>query len=270
MLKNDVLSKYLIKSTLNTKFLCNTFEILETVDSTNQYIKKMNFLSTNEGYVIIANEQTAGKGRRGRVFCSPKKEGIYFSLFLKPSILISDLHFLTLGMAVAVIEAIEKICNFRPQVKWVNDIYYNYKKLCGILTEAILSSRNNIIDGVIIGIGINTGTVNKNMATIATSIEEITGKKGFRNNLISEILNYFEIIYELLQNHVDRGKEYILSEYKKNFFLLGRQVLVIENKIEYLATVLDIEKEGTLLVMRNDKDEVIRLRTGEISLKLKK
>ena len=270
----DVLSEYLIKSALTTNFLGNTFEILETVDSTNQYLKKMNFLLIDEGYVVLANEQTAGKGRRGRIFCSPKKKGIYLSLFLKPTFLpISDLHFLTLGIAVAVAKAVEKVCSFRPQVKWVNDLYYNYKKFCGILTEATLSTEsteNNAIDGVVIGVGINTGTVNKNVATvatIATSIEEITGKKGFRNHLVSEILNYFEVIYELLQSQVNKGKEYILNEYKKRLFV-GHQVWVIDNnKMEYLVTVLDIDKEGALVVI-NDKNKVIHLRTGEISLKL--
>ncbi|AMP20607.1 hypothetical protein AZF37_04950 [endosymbiont 'TC1' of Trimyema compressum] len=264
---NDVLSEYLIKSALTTNFLGNTFEILETVDSTNQYLKKMNFLLIDEGYIVLANEQTAGKGRRGRIFCSPKKEGIYLSLFLKPTFPISDLHFLTLGIAVAVAKAVEKVCGFRPQVKWVNDLYYNYKKICGILTEATLSTENNAIDGVVIGVGINTGTVNKNVATIATSVEEITGKKGFRNHLVSEILNYFEVIYELLQSRVNKGKEYILNEYKKRLFLVRHQVWIIDNKMEYLVTVLDIDKEGSLVV-RNDKNEVIHLRTGEISLKL--
>ena len=264
---NDILSEYLIKSTLVTNFLGNTFKILKTIDSTNKYLKKMNFLSIDEGYVVLSDEQTAGKGRQGKKFYSPKKEGIYLSLFLKPTLHISDLYFLTLGISVAVAKAIEKICGFSPQVKWVNDLYYKYKKLCGILTEATLNTKNTI-DGVIIGIGINTGTVNKNITTIATSIEEITGRKGFRNHLISEILNYFEVIYEFLQRQTNKGKEYILSEYKKRFFLLGHQVWIIDNKTKHLVTILDIDKKDAFLIVKNNKNEIIHLKADEISLKL--
>ena len=264
---NDVLSEYLIKSALNTTFLGNRIEILKSVDSTNQYLKKKNFLEIEEGIIVLADEQTAGKGRRGRVFFSPEKEGIYLSLFLKPTMPIADLHFLTLGIAVAVAKGMEKVCDFRPQVKWVNDLYYRGKKLCGILTEATLSTENSSIDGVVIGIGINTGEVNDQVEAIATSIEAITGRIGLKNQLIAEILNQFEEIYVKLQGHISEGKEYILSEYRKRLFLLGEPVCVIDNKNEYIATVLDIDIDGALIV-ENNEHQVIHLRTGEISLKL--
>ena len=264
---NDVLSEYLIKSVLKTQFIGNTIEIFKSVDSTNQYLKKKNFLEIKEGLVVVSNEQTAGKGRRGRVFYSPDKEGIYFSLFLKPTLPISDIHFLTLAIAVAVAKSSEKVCNFNPHVKWVNDIYYNYKKLCGILTEATLSTENSTIDGVVIGVGINTGLVSSEVEAIAISIEEITGRKGFKNQLIGEILNQFETIYGFIQSDLKKGKDYILSEYKKRLFIIGTQVWVIDDKTEFVVTVIDIDEEGALVV-ENKNHEIIHLRTGEISLKL--
>ena len=192
---NDKLSAEAINSNLKTTFVGRDLEILPTIHSTNLYLKEIDTTDLKSGYTVLADEQTAGRGRRGRIFHSPGSQGIYLSILLKPDKDQQDIHLLTMCAAVAVSKAIEQTCDIRADIKWVNDIFCNGKKICGILTESTISAELQEIDKVIVGIGINTGNVPVEVKDIATSIMEETGMSGVRNQLIAEVLNEFESVY---------------------------------------------------------------------------
>lgn len=253
-----------IRKHLRTCIFGNTIEVHRTLGSTNQYLKEQG-ASLQEGHVVIADMQTAGRGRMGRSFVSPQKEGVYISILLRPSLPATETSFLTICAAVAVCRALHEVCGFKADIKWVNDIFHKEKKLCGILTEAFITAEMQSVDYAIVGIGINTGTVAPEVAGIATSVHEITGQRGIRNRLAAALLLHFENIYlALLQG----SKKEILAEYQSSLFIIGRVVEVVQPRETYLATVLGIDQDGALLV--HAEGEAKRLQSGEVHLKLER
>jgi len=261
---NDTLSEHLIKSKLTSTIIGKRLEILPSVHSTNQYLKEMNSEDMESGFTVIANEQTSGRGRRRREFLSPRDEGIYLSILLKLNGKQHDIRLLTICAAVAVSKAIEAVCKINAEIKWVNDIYCNGKKICGILTEAIISGELQELDTVIVGIGINTGNVTFEIKEIATSVKKETGICGIRNELIAELLSQFENIYI---DYTENGKAHeIIQYYESKLFIKGRQVIVVNLEDEYRATVLGVDSGGALIVETANGD-IKHISTGEIKLK---
>ena len=260
---NDTLFEEIIRENLTTEFIGQDLALLPTVHSTNQHLKEMDTTDIPAGYVVIANEQTNGRGRRSRAFLSPKSEGVYLSILLKLGGIHNDIRLLTICTAIAVSNAIEKVCNIKANIKWVNDIFCNGKKICGILTEGIISGELQELSTVIVGIGINTGCVPAEISDIATSVQEETGIRGIRNQLAAEVLNQFEKIY---RDFLDRDKQRdIIDCYQKRLFIIGRQVLVTGTGHNYTATVLGIDETGALIV-RDDNQVIQHISTGEIIL----
>ena len=261
---NDTLFEKTIRDDLRTTFIGQKMKLLPVVHSTNQYLKELNTADAKNGYVVVANEQNSGRGRRGRTFLSPKGEGIYLSILLKLDKERQDVRLLTICAAVAVSRAIENKCGIPAEIKWVNDIFCKGKKVCGILTEAILSAELQELSTVIVGIGINTGSVPLEINDIATSIGEITGIRGIRNSLIAEVLNQFETVY---LDYIGRGeKSDILKYYESRLFIIGTQVLVTSLEDSYVATVLGIDDMGALVV-KDESGNIQNISTGEIKLK---
>jgi len=260
---NDTLSEEVIRENLETEFIGRSLTLLPTVHSTNRHLKEMDTTDTPNGHVVIANEQTNGRGRRSRMFISPKNEGVYLSILLKLDGLQNDIRLLTICAAVAVSGAIEKVCGIRADIKWVNDIFCNGKKICGILTEAIISGELQELSTVIVGIGINTGSVPHELGGIATSVREAADIRGIRNRLAAEVLNGFERIYcdfSEKEKHPD-----IIGRYKNRLFIVGKQILVTDAGRSYAATVVGVDEKGALIV-RCDDGAVQHLSTGEITL----
>ncbi len=260
---NDTLFEQIIREHLTTTMIGQSMKVLPMVHSTNQYLKEMDTTDTESGYVVIADEQSGGRGRRGRTFISSKSEGIYFSILLKLDRHQQDIRLITICAAVAVSKAIEKICGIKADIKWVNDIFYNGKKMCGILTEAILSGELQELDTIIVGIGINTGIISPEISDIATSIQEATGMRGIRNQLIGEVLNQFELVY--LEYMTGEKQQDIIEFYKSRLFIIGKQVLVTSANHNYIATVMGVSEAGALIV-KDDKEEIQHITTGEIKL----
>ena len=260
---NDTLFEKIILENLTTEFIGQNLTLLPTVHSTNRHLKELDTTDIPSGYVVIANEQTHGRGRRSRVFLSPKSEGVYLSILLKLDGKQNDIRLLTICTAIAVSIAIETVCDVKADIKWVNDIFCNGKKICGILTEGILSGELQELSTVIVGIGINTGHVPIEINDIATSVQEEAGIRGIRNQLAAEVLNQFEKIY---RDFLEKEKQQdIIDCYKKRLFIIGRQVLVTDTGHNYTATVLGIDKTGALIV--RDNNQVIQhISTGEITL----
>ena len=245
-----------IKNHLKPNILKAYIEVLETVNSTNDYLK--NGLIKN-GTLVVAKRQTNGKGRLGKTFLSDDG-GIYMSLkigFYDKSLL----NLITPAVAVAVSKTLERLCNIDTKIKWVNDIYALNKKLCGILTETIFDN-NEGLSSVIIGIGINVDNniQNDEIKNIATSLFEITKQNHDKSKIIAEIANE---IFEQLKNLKDKT---FLEYYKQKSLLLGKDITVIENENSYTAKALDIDDECRLVIEKDG--EIKKLFFGEVSTKL--
>lgn len=173
----------------------------ETITSTNTELKKLGEEGAPEGTVLVANEQTAGKGRQGRSFYSPKDTGIYMSILLRPGEAGVDALFITTAAGIAVAEAIREVSGIPAGIKWVNDVYINDKKVCGILAEASLTEKAEL-KYVVLGIGINVSTKDEDfpeeIGGVASSIDKGTGKfdEAMRKRLIEEVWDRFMDMYE--------------------------------------------------------------------------
>lgn len=260
MHNEGIISEVEIKNNLKTKILGNKIKIFETINSTNTYLKEN---ECSNGEVVIALQQTAGKGRRNKAFISNENQGIYFSFILKANTSIEQMSSTTICVAVAVTRALKKVCKFDADVKWVNDIFYMNKKLGGILTEVVLTEQNKDVEKLIIGIGLNTGEIPSELTDIAISLKEVVSSSNYKNELISEILNCFEEIYfDKFNNEFAE----ILNEYKERLFFLNKEIEVI-GKENYNAIALGLTTNGELIV--SDEDNNIRiLNSGEISVKI--
>lgn len=260
---NDALNRKAIEDNLNTLFIGRKLDVLDSVDSTNQYLKQADSKTAPGGYVAIADEQTGGRGRKTRVFFSPKGGGVYLSILLKLDGTQSDIRLLTICAAVAVSQAIENICGVRADIKWVNDVFCDGKKICGILTEAVLCGELQELTTVVIGIGINTAAVPKEIENIATSIEQVAGFRGVRNRLAAQLLNCFEKVYvDYIEN---KNKEAMIKYYESRLFITDRKVLVIDAAESYAALVLGVDENGALIV-KTDAGVVRHITTGEIDI----
>lgn len=241
----------------NLKYKHN-IEIFDSIDSTNKYLKsKIN--EKNYGTIVISNEQTNGYGKNDRQFISNKDIGIYMSILINPNCLIEESLKITILTSVAVLSAIKSVYNLDVKLKWVNDIILNDLKVGGILCESQINLNNNIIDNMIVGIGINVKEFDfpPSLKNIATSIENNTNIKISRNELISEIINFFDLYF------ID-NKNY-LNLYKENSYVLGKDITVIQNDRQFFAKAIDIEDNGALIVQEQEK--IIKLISSDISIR---
>lgn len=245
--------------------ISNKIFIYETLGSTNLTAKENTRSGTEHGTVIIANSQTAGKGRYGKTFHSPPDHGLYMSMILHSTRLyFNDPVLLTIYAAVAVCEAIESLSGKSPQIKWVNDIIFNGKKICGILTEATADQNDPDAQWLILGIGINFSTPASNfpeeLKEKAGSVFDTEKSAVTRNHLAAEIIN--RIIFSENQYKDDE----IIIKYKQKMFLLGKEISVTEGKNVYNAVAVDIDSTGRLVIKKAD-GESKSLSAGEISIK---
>ncbi len=245
-----------------------SIRIIDCVDSTNSYLKRHSDELTKGNHLLIALSQTSGRGRMGRSFKSPES-GIYMSLLLHPQIPASESLHLTTLAAVAVSEAIENVCKINADIKWVNDIYVNHKKVCGILTEASINNKTFSLNYAIVGIGINVeepdGGFDREISSIAGALYKTKkAPKDTYNRLIASIIERFFYYY------LNSDKKNFLSEYKKRSCIIGRKIYIIENIFEpnklIGATALDIDEECHLIVRLND-GTIKELSSGDVSIR---
>ena len=219
---NDILSVQSFRPFLDNKMKDLDIKVFDSRDSTNNLAKTLAQNGEEQCTVIIAEEQTAGKGRLGRSFYSPHSTGIYMSIILRPQMSAQQALLITTSTAVAVSKAIEDACYLDTQIKWVNDIYSDNKKLCGILTEASIDFETGGLQYAVVGIGINVSTVSESfpyeLSEIATSIYPHNYARAVRSKIIGNILNNIFTYAENL------GSKTILEEYKKRSFLIGKEI----------------------------------------------
>ena len=233
-------------------------EIFDSIDSTNKYLKSR-INEKNYGTIVISNEQTNGYGKSNREFLSNKDIGIYMSILINPNCLIEESLKITILTSVAILSAIKSICNLDVKLKWVNDIILKDLKVGGILCESQINLNTNIIDNMIVGIGINVKEFEfpPSLKNIATSIENNTNIKVSRNALISEIINFFDLYFIKKANYIDL--------YKENSYVLGKDITVIQNDKQFYAKAIDIDNNGSLIVQEQEK--IIKLISSDISIR---
>ncbi|WP_074481967.1 bifunctional biotin--[acetyl-CoA-carboxylase] ligase/biotin operon repressor BirA [Streptococcus equinus] len=245
LLLPEVISKDLkIAVTLNEK------------SESTQLDAKNNMDIDKQTHLYLAPSQEQAKGRFGRQFFASKQGGIYMSLHLKPNVPFEDVKPYTLMVASSIVKAISRLTGIETEIKWVNDIYYNGKKIAGILTEAISSVETGLITDVIIGVGINfhitdfPDNISEKAGSLFSTQPSIT-----RNQLITEIWNLFFTIPE----------KDLIKVYKEKSLVLNKQVTFMENDCLYTGLAQDITNQGHLIVKLDDGQEKL-LRSGEISL----
>lgn len=233
---------------------------VEETASTNDELKKLALSRKKNTVLFVAEAQTAGRGRMGRSFFSPKNTGIYMSILIHPDLSPEECTLITPLCAVAVAEAVEKITDIKADIKWVNDIYVSGKKVAGILTEGSFTPKG--ADYIIVGIGINLALPEKGFPE---EIRDIAGaltesSEGLRERLIAETVNRFMYHLEKIKNR------YFIPLYRNRLFFLGKEITVISAGISYKATALDIDSSCRLTV-KNESGEILTLGSGEISIK---
>lgn len=236
--------------------------ILDEVDSTNTYLKELAKNSTIDRMAVIADKQTGGRGRLGRSFVSNRGSGIYMSILLRPEISIHDAKKITCMASVATTRAIDKFTHAKTSIKWVNDIYLNQKKICGILTEGATSLEQNNMEYVIIGIGVDCyhQTFDEELSKRVTTIEDELGITISRNALISEIINN---ITEYMDDF-DAFSPLFMKEYVEKSFLIGMNVELQKGNEMIIAKVIDINLDGELIVEDANRNR-ITYSSGEIT-----
>lgn len=233
-------------------------------DSTNVRARKLGENGAAHGTLVVAEQQTAGRGRRGRGWESPAGSSIYMSLLLRPEFLPNKAPMLTIVMAYSVATALREQTGLDFRIKWPNDIVLNGKKVVGILTE--MSTEIEYINHVVIGVGINVNTeaFPEEICATATSIRRESGKTWRRAELIAAILRQFEVQYERFVKEEDLA--YLREAYDAVLVNCNREVRILGEKDGYRAVALGIDDQGELLVRKED-GTVMSVYAGEVSVR---
>ncbi|MEM2525204.1 MAG: biotin--[acetyl-CoA-carboxylase] ligase [Candidatus Methanomethylicaceae archaeon] len=247
-----------LKIRLNTKIFGKEIITLETIDSTQNFIKKLAEEGAPEGTLVIALEQKSGKGRMNRQWHSPKG-GLWFSILLRPPFLPKEMYKLTLLFGVAVAKSL-KIYGLEPYLKWPNDVLINNKKICGILLEG--STEADRIEYIAVGIGINANflvdSLPEDVRKNATSIFEILNKKIDRAELLCEILKNSESLYLYA---IKNGFSHIISLWKSlSLFDKMVEIRLFNESIRGIA--IDIDEDGALILNENGK--IRKIYSGDV------
>lgn len=260
----DFISKEGISLYLNKS--CSDIEIYnyKTISSTNEIAKNLALSGAKHGTVVISEEQTAGKGRLGRSFYSPANTGIYMSIILRPNLTAMDSVLITTSSSVIICESIKKVTGIDCQIKWINDIYLNNKKVAGILTEASTNFESGTIDYLILGIGINFNQPKDDfpdeLKSIASSLFNNNNNNINRNMLCAEIISN-------ILDMIPRIKNYnFISEYKKRSIVLNQEIIYISSGISSKGKAININCDGSLVVEHDDGSIKI-LNSGEVSIR---
>lgn len=261
--EQDVYNEIEIKEVLNTVKIAKEIYFYEQTDSTNNCIKTLAREGKQEGVIAVAEIQTAGKGRRGKKWKSPKGAGVWFSMLLKPHIMPSEAPVLTLLAGLAVCRAIRQQTALQSKIKWPNDILISGKKVCGILTEldAEMDSVHFVITGI--GINVNMETFPEELKQTATSLRIEKGQTISRKNIIKAVLEEFEKIY--LQYEKECNFLPFREEYKKYCVNIGKELQVF-SKQPFVAKGIDITEQGELLVQKQTGEKVVVF-SGEVSIR---
>lgn len=239
-------------------------DVRDSVTSTNTVLKAIAEQGGAEGMVLIAQQQTQGKGRLGRTFLSPKGTGLYISILLRPKFSAEESLCVTTAAAVAVAEAIDSVTGKHAMIKWVNDVYLKGRKVCGILTEASVDFENSGLNYAIVGIGVN---VQEPPGGFAPEIRDVAGAlykeevpAGVRTQLAAEILNRFFGFYDHLTQRT------FMDAYRERSLLTGMEVTFTQGDTVKEGLVLGVDDEARLQVRLPNGEEKL-FSAGEVNIK---
>ena len=261
--KGDILSAQGIMKYLPSEYQNMDIRVERETESTNAAVREYAEQGMQEGFLLVAGEQTKGRGRYGRTFFSPQGTGVYFSLLLRPKgVLAQQGTSLTAMAAVAMCEAVKELSGKPTGIKWVNDIYVNGKKVCGILTEASMGLESGRLDYVILGVGVNvyspeTGFPESLIDKAGVVFDEM--QDDMKNRLIALFLENFGAYY------LKQSEKSYIEKYKEYSLVTGKQIQVLSEYGKREAYVLGIDDDCRLLV-EYENGERATLSCGEISI----
>lgn len=269
---NDVLSKQQITQELIQQHhpIDWNIQTMESTTSTNDLAKIYANQNSTTPAIFISEEQTAGRGRLGRTFISPAKSGLYISLCLFPTIALENLSLITCATAVACVETLEQLTGKSLDIKWVNDLFYQDKKVGGILTEVISDFESQQVQSLIVGMGINLidspqsfpEELHSIVGSIFSSRKEYETHSFNRNHFIANFLEKWAFYYQNL------SKRDFISTYKEHSNVIGKFVNVFEGSQTYSAFAKDIDENGHLIIEKED-NSLHSLSYGEVSIRTK-
>lgn len=258
----NYLNESSLKSLLHNKIIGKNLIVLDSVDSTNDYLKKLGNEGCENGTVVVAREQTKGKGRLGRTWQSKKDDGIAFSVLLRPNVAPSEVSAITPLAGLAVCKAIREYTKLDCVIKWPNDIIVGRKKLVGILTE--MSAEFDAVEYVITGIGINVDHTSfpEEIAFKATSLLLETGRHVDKNEFLACVLEHIE--NEFVKNNLELTST-ALSEYTDLCATLGRSVTFQRGTRRISGMAVGVSEHGELKVMMSD-GTICLVNSGEVTV----
>lgn len=255
------LSGALSDCTVGTELIC-----LDCVDSTNNYAKKLAHECAPHGTVIIAEQQTGGRGRQGKSFSSPTGKGLYLSCLLRPDLPPMEVVNLTAWTAVALCNAIEDICGERPGIKWTNDLILHGRKLCGILSEMGMETESGQLQYVVIGAGINVSQseadFGEELSPIAISLEQALGRSIRRADLAIAVIRSLD---QMMRDFPHKKDEY-LTRYRADCLTTGHEVRLIQKGESRTAFAQYIDDDFALMVQWPDGTEEA-ITAGDVSVR---
>ena len=269
---NDVLSEQQITQELIQQHhpIDWVIQTMESTTSTNDLAKLYANHNSTTPAIFISEEQTAGRGRLGRKFVSPSKTGLYISLCLFPTIALEDLSLITCATAVACVETLEELTGKSLNIKWVNDLFYQDKKVGGILTEIISDFESQQVQALIVGMGINLienpqsfpEELHSIVGSMFSSKTEYDNSSFNRNHFIAQFLEKWTFYYQNL------SKRDFIESYKEHSNVIGKFVNIFEGNQTYSAYAKDIDENGHLIIEKED-NTLHSLSYGEVSIRTK-
>lgn len=260
----DVLDPHILRRALRDSLFGENVVFHETLDSTNRLARDLARQGAPEGTLVIAEEQTLGRGRRGRTWLSPGRENLLFSLVVRPPFPPDQAFALTMILALAAGDGVEAATGLRALIKWPNDLFLGPKKLAGLLTE--FSVREGVIEYVVLGIGLNVNWNPERAREVlypTTSLLAETGVRTDRNDLLVRVLKRFQDYYGELKSGDPGG---VYRQWNERSLILGKEVEVDSGQDTFYGRALRIDQNGALIIRdaRGGEQEIV---VGDVSLR---
>jgi BirA family transcriptional regulator, biotin operon repressor / biotin---[acetyl-CoA-carboxylase] ligase len=259
---SDIVTPELLRKRLKGNLFGKRFFHFFKIDSTNRVAMELGYAGEPEGTLVLAEEQTAGRGRAGRSWHSERGTGLYFTLLLRPRLAPAQAPLLTMLAGLSAHAAIQGLTGLTPEIKWPNDLLLNGKKVGGILTE--MHAEPSVVRFVIVGIGINVNQEKfpPELASIATSLRKESGKMNYRLELLVRLLTQFETDYN---RFLREGPSFVVERFQRvSNFAKGRRVRVESGAESYVGTTAGLSPEGLLLVAK-ENGPVLTVIAGDVS-----
>lgn len=257
-----MINESIILDGLRTKIFGHIVHSFDQIDSTNTFAKSLQKDKCPHGTLVLAEEQSAGRGRLQRTWNAEKGKNLLFSLVLYPDFGFEKISLLPFAASLAVADAIDAVTGLSSTCKWPNDVLINGRKVCGMLLESVTGGE--MIDKVVLGIGmnVNQSTFSDDLQNKATSLSIESGIEVDRIRLLQSVLEECELRYEQLAQFPPMQ---LLNEWKLKALLFGKKITVLESEFSYNATAIDLAEDGSLIIKLED-GHTKNIFAGDVSL----